>query len=112
MYEIETIVKLLDDIKLCLENREIVEKHRLIKTAFTRTRILSFEKIVKFIINLPKDGLPYEINKFLEQNLDSSFFVSKQAMSKARQLISENAIYELFKMTVFTEIENPNTFKG
>ncbi len=112
MYKIETVVKLLDEIKLCLENREFVEKHRLIKTAFTRTRILSFERIIKFIINMPKEGLPYEINKFLEQNIGSSLFVSKQAISKARQLISENAIYELFKMTVYTEIENPNTFKG
>ncbi len=88
MYKIETVVKLLDEIKLCLESKEFVEKHRLIKTAFTCIRILSFENIIKFIINLPKEGLPYEINKFLEQSLGSSYCVSKQAVSKARQLIS------------------------
>ncbi|MFV0518766.1 MAG: hypothetical protein ACK5LY_00695 [Lachnospirales bacterium] len=112
MFKEKQVMEILEQVKQLVKNEEFIVKHKIKNRSFIRNRMLSFSTIVLFIMTLPKNGLPFELEKFFEKHLDKEKTVSKQGFSKARQFISEKAFYELFEITSDIKIEEPKLFKG
>lgn len=76
------------------------EKYRIGK-AFTRTRNLSFSNLIYFILQSTHKSISINYTQLLEKlSHEKLTFVSKQAISKARQGISPDAFKELFRISV------------
>lgn len=81
---------------------------RLKKNAFTRKRMLTFEKITLLIVNLVRKTLQLELNLFTK-NLQQED-VTKQAFSKARQNLNP-VVFELLNEKFITEFYTDNEIK-
>lgn len=81
---------------------------RLKKTAFTRERMLTFEKITLFIVNLVRKTLQLELNMFTKNLQEGD--VTKQAFSKARQNLNPE-VFELLNEKFITEFYTDNEIK-
>ncbi|MFV0440141.1 MAG: IS4 family transposase [Lachnospirales bacterium] len=111
MYYKRNIIELMEKIKNKINNPDFINEHKPKNTSFIRNRRLSFNYIMSFILTLPKEGLTYELDKFFNINNNEEVTITKQAFSKARQLISEMAFYELYLLSTNVKIKNPNTYK-
>ena len=75
-------------------------KHR-IGNAFIRSRKLSFQNLIYFILRSVHKSISINYSKFMDSFKTSiPPFVSKQAISKARQRISRKAFLDLFRLSV------------
>lgn len=75
-------------------------KHR-IGNAFTRSGKLSFPNLIYFVLQSVHKSISVNYARFLDNfSSELSPFVSKQAISKARQGISHEAFLELFRLSV------------
>lgn len=75
-------------------------QHR-IGNAFTRSRKLSFQNLMYFILRSTHKSLSINYSELMDSFQTSILpFVSKQAISKARQGISHEAFHELFCLSV------------
>ena len=96
--------KILSSI-LQLSNEKInsecfLEKYR-IGNAFTRSGKLSFQNLIYFILRSSHKSISINYSQFLNCfPFEMPPFVSKQAISKARQGISHEAFLELFRLSV------------
>ena len=81
-------------------SEDFLTRHR-IGNAFTRSRKLSFSNLIYFVLQSVHKSIPINYSQFLD-NFSSEIppFVSKQAVSKARQGISHKAFLELFRLSV------------
>ena len=76
------------------------EKYR-IGNAFSRSGKLSFPNLMYFVLQSTHNSISINYSRMLDSFLPSSMpFVSKQAISKARQGISHEAFMELFRLSV------------
>jgi transposase DDE domain len=104
------IYNLIKDIKTLINSNEFKNKH-CEKATFTRNRKLSFRDVVYFILGLPRKSLPTELDLYFD---GKNISLSKQAFSKARYQISENAFKDIFNLT--TNIDSlankVNTYDG
>ena len=96
--------KLLTSILQCsndlITSKDFLTKHR-IGNAFTRSRKLSFPNLIYFILQSAHKSISINYSQFLDSFLSVvPPFVSKQAVSKARQGISHEAFLELFRLSV------------
>lgn len=66
------------------------------KETFTRNRKLSFQDVIYFILGLPRKPLPTELDLYFE---GENISLSKQAFSKARYQVSEDAFKDIFNLT-------------
>ena len=66
------------------------------KETFTRNRKLSFQDVIYFILGLPRKSLPAELDLYFE---GENISLSKQAFSKARYQVSEDAFKDIFNLT-------------
>lgn len=90
-------------------------KHR-IGNAFTRSRILSFQNLIYYILRSTHKSIAINYSELVD-SLNSSIppFVSKQAISKAKQGISHKAFIELFRNSVekfYRQSTNLHTWNG
>lgn len=90
---------------LRLSNEKINSEYFLKKyrmgNAFTRSGKLSFSKLVYFILHASHKSISINYSQFLDCfSSEIPPFVSKQAISKARQGISHGAFLELFHLSV------------
>lgn len=96
--------KLLTSILQCsndlITSEIFLTKHR-IGNAFTRSGKLSFTNLIYYILQSVHKSIPINYSKFMDCfSSGVPPFVSKQAISKARQGISHNAFVELFRLSV------------
>ena len=88
---IDESIKMTDDVR---------EKYR-IGNAFSRFGKLSFPNLMYFVLQSTHNSISINYSRMLDSLLPSSMpFVSKQAISKARQGISHGAFMELFRLSV------------
>lgn len=75
-------------------------KHR-IGNAFTRSRKLSFQNLIYFVLRSTHKSISINYSEFMD-SFQTSIppFITKQALSKARQGISHEAFLELFRLSV------------
>lgn len=106
-----SICTLMKTLKSPVASDDFKSKHNTEKTAFTRNRKLSFQDIIFFLLGMPRKSLPTELALYFGQK-DTG--ISKQAFSKARYKIPEEAFHEIFQLT--TDIHkfdsNPKTYDG
>lgn len=77
---------------------EFLARHRERDTAFVRDRILTFERIIFFLLNLIKSSLQAELDSFFEILYKNEFterIVTKSAFSIARKKFKASAFVEL-----------------
>lgn len=81
-----------------ITSEDFLTRHR-IGNAFTRSGKLSFSNLIYFVLQSVHKSIPINYARFLENfPSDLPIFVSKQAISKARQGISHKAFlnYSVF----------------
>lgn len=94
---LSSILQLSDDK---INSEYFLEKYR-IGNAFTRSGKLSFAKLIYFILHASHKSISINYSQFLDCfSSEIVPFVSKQAISKARQGISHEAFLELFRLSV------------
>ena len=83
-----------------ITSKDFLTRHR-IGNAFTRSGKLPFSNLIYFVLQSVHKSIPINYSQFLD-NFPSDIppFVSKQAVSKARQGISHKAFLELFRLSV------------
>lgn len=83
-----------------ISSEDFLKRHR-IGNAFTRSGKLSFSNLIYFVLQSVHKSIPINYSRFLDNfPSESPPFVSKQAVSKARQGISHKAFLELFRLSV------------
>ncbi len=98
-----------------ITSESFLTKHR-IGNAFTRSGKLSFTNLIYFILQSTHKSIQINYSIFLDSFLSETLpFVSKQAVSKARQGISHKAFLELFRLSVeqfYSRSANLHTWNG
>lgn len=97
----ENIIKVqefLSAIASKISSKELIDKYRLHICDFTRHKKMDFKSIFGFILSCPNHTLAHDLRHFL-RFLDPSdgLTFSKQAFSAARQHISPDGFYDLFR---------------
>lgn len=91
-----------------ITSKPFLQKHR-IGNAFSRTGKLSFENLIYFILQSTHKSLSSNYSQLMDSFSDQKIpFVSKQAVSKARQKISHEAFVDLFRISVEQFYKNPS----
>lgn len=84
--------------------------------SFSRKRKISFQQMIYFILNQSRRSLAVNISSMRLDFPTIDFpFITKQAISKARQNISYEAIRELFRLSVsyfYESIDNSTLWNG
>ena len=91
------LINILNNI---ISSNEFIDRHRLIKNAFTRKRSLPFKTIILILINLLKSSIQNELDKFFKTVSNSPLperVVTNSAFTQARQKLSHKAFTELNK---------------
>lgn len=91
-------IELIESLKQLIYSEWFRYDHRLCKTAFTRTRVLTFPILILLMVNLRKSSLLREIGLFFQTLTNSAilnFAITKAAFSKARHRISHLAFVTL-----------------
>jgi len=96
----ELLTSILQHSNELILSEGFLVRHR-IGNAFTRSGKLSFSNLIYFILQSAHKSIQINYSKFLDNFLPEAMpFVSKQAISKARQGISHKAFIELFRISV------------
>lgn len=111
--------KLLTSILQCsnalITSGDFLTRHR-IDNAFIRSGKLSFPNLIYFVLQSVHKSIPINYSRFLDNfSSDIPPFVSKQAVSKARQGISHKAFLELFRLSIkqfYSQHTNLSTWNG
>lgn len=94
----------VDHITASLRSITLLEKSRFKSSDFTRERKLPFERLVLYMLNLPKESTSVALLKFF--NLLGEESPTQQAFSKARNKINHLPFLETFTITALqTPIE-------
>lgn len=80
-----------------ISSDSFIKKYRILNTAFTRSRILTFPRLMLFILSLPRRTLSADLSSFLSFLDQGIPCTSKQAFSSARQNINPNAFLQLLR---------------
>lgn len=95
------VKSILDTIRKKITNENFINCYKLGPASFTRKRKLSFESLILFILGNSKSSTSVELSKFFKYlKLPKDTFITKQALSKARQKIKYSAFKALFETSV------------
>ena len=89
--------KLIDFLKEILHSKDFVDRNKKSANNFTRNRLLPFQTLFLYFINLPKGSYQDELEHFFKAlfRLDVPIkFVSKMALSLARKKLKYSAFIE------------------
>jgi hypothetical protein len=91
-------INLLNKLRNIIADPEFVARHRSEVTAFIRTRLLPFQTLIVFLLNLNKGAAQDELDNFFKtrDSLDvASRLVTAGALTKARKKLNYQAFTEL-----------------
>lgn len=89
---------LIEFLKIILHSADFVDRHKKSAKDFIRKRLLPFQTLVLYFINLPKGSYKDELDHFFKAlfRLDVPVsFVSKMALSLARRKLKHSVFIEL-----------------
>lgn len=95
--------KLIAHLKETIHDPEFLSRHRVTAADFTRNRLLTFPRLITFMINLVKGAIQDELDHFfkaLEHNQLPERVVTKSAFSQARRKMIHTALVELNRRLV------------
>ncbi|MBA3604273.1 MAG: IS4 family transposase [Parachlamydiaceae bacterium] len=87
------IDKIFSKMREVLLSKNFALRHKISQINFTRNRILTFVNTVSIILNLVRDSIASEIDRFCQKS--SLPFFTKSAFSQARHKLKETAFIEL-----------------
>ncbi|CCK80836.1 uncharacterized protein TOL2_C26770 [Desulfobacula toluolica Tol2] len=90
--------KLIEFLKNILYSEDFVNRNKKSPKDFTRKRILTFQTLILYFINLPKGSYQDELDHFFKALFKSEVavaMVSKMALSLARKKLKYSAFIEL-----------------
>ena len=93
-----TCAKLINFLKEILYSQDFIDRNKKSANDFTRSRLLPFQTLFLYFINLPKGSYQDELEHFFKAlfRLDVPIrFVSKMALSLARKKLKYSAFVEL-----------------
>ena len=93
-----TCAKLIEFLKKILYSQDFVNQHKRSPKDFTRNRLLTFQMLFLYFINLPKGSYQDELDHFFKAlfKLDVAVaMVSKMALCLARKKLEYSAFVEL-----------------
>lgn len=95
------VLRFFEDLKSLISSPQFLQRHRLNRKYFTRTRKLDFSGIICFLLRISQKSLSGEMSDYVSQFLVHTNIkrISKQAFSSARQKISYSAFEELLNFT-------------
>lgn len=100
--------EILEIIYQFLNSVELLNLGRFCKNDFTRNRVLCFQRLVSFIINLARKSLKLELNSFTKNlNIED---ITTQAFSKARKKLNP-IVFKLLNNKLIEEFYSDNEFK-
>ena len=99
MNSVQIVSSILQATNNKLVSKAFQEKYR-IGNSFSRSRKLSFSTLIYFILQSVPKSIPINYSQLLDSFPSPLPFVSKQAISKARQKISDGAFQEFFRLSV------------
>src|SRR6056297_1411967 len=111
----EYIMVALLTTKLTTEDYIFMIKNRKNPQDFSRKRKMGFKDTLLFMMNMVKKTLQVELNKFLEEILDKTELISKQAYSEARKKIKPEAFIELNNNVInglYRDVEDLELWNG
>ncbi|HEV8052511.1 MAG TPA: IS4 family transposase [Parachlamydiaceae bacterium] len=85
--------KIFSKMREVLLSKNFASRHKISQIDFTRNRILTFVNTVSIILNLVRDSIASEIDKFCQKSSLPIF--TKSAFSQARHKLTETAFIEL-----------------
>lgn len=110
-----TLTSILKSSNELIISESFRTKHR-IGNAFTRSGKLSFQNLIYFILRSTHKSISVNYSEFVDSFRSSiPTFVTKQALSKARQGISHEAFIELFRLSVehfYSQATDLRTWNG
>lgn len=110
-----TLTSILKSSNELIVSESFRAKHR-IGNAFTRSGKLSFQNLIYFILRSTHKSISVNYSEFVDSFRSSiPTFVTKQALSKARQGISHEAFIELFRLSVeqfYNQATDLHTWNG
>ena len=99
----ELYATLIKQLKKHLSDAEFIDRHRIGAQSFTRNRLLPFQTIVLFLINLLKGSVQDELDHFFKGFHNTGTWqrvVSKSAFCRARMKLSYLAFVELNQIII------------
>jgi hypothetical protein len=97
---------LADKANALIHSEDFRDKHKTMKTFFTRLRLMGFSAVLTLCLNFLRKSMQVEIDRYMElTDPEIEKPMTKQAFSKARHKIAPNAFKELFEMTGQTAFE-------
>ena len=76
-----SLPSLYEVIKTTTNNPLFLEKHRLLKNAFTRNRLLNFPTLILYLLNLRKHSNQVELDQFFKAINDEK--IASQVITKS-----------------------------
>ena len=101
------VAQILEVVKQLLFSKELFKIGKFKAENFSRNRVLSFNKVTLFIINLIRKSLQLELNNFT--NINGLKDVTKQAFSKARRKLNP-IVFKLLNNKLVSEFYTNNEF--
>jgi hypothetical protein len=89
--------QILSEVKRLMESEDFIARHKTREDAFTRTRKLSAQDIIRFVLGLKGTTQPFEIARYFSETKQTP--VSAGSMTKARTKLSWSAFGELLRLS-------------
>lgn len=94
------LTTMLSALRRTIHSDAFFNRSRVNETDFTRNRVLSFAKMITYIIWCAKTSLPSTLRFLLVDKLGGKESCTRQAFSKRRRSIKPEALEELFKLSM------------
>ena len=113
-----SLPSLYEVIKTTINNPLFLEKHRLLKNAFTRNRLLNFPTLILYLLKLRKHSNQVELDQFFKAINDekiASQVITKSAFFQSRKQVSYTAFVALNQSLineVYKQSNGLKTWKG
>jgi len=113
-----TIKNIYEELNNTINSFLFMDKYRLSKTAFTRTRILTFPTLILFLLNFRKHSNQVELDQFfknINKEKDASQVITKHAFFQSRKQLSHTAFIDLNQQIItstYKSVKDLKKWKG
>jgi hypothetical protein len=114
----KSIKNIFEALNNTINSASFLDKYRLLKTAFTRNRLLNFPMLILFLLNLRKHSNQVELDQFFKEinhEKEASQVITKHAFFQARKQLCYTAFIELNQQIitdVYTSIDHLKKWRG
>lgn len=113
-----TIKNICEELNNTINSFLFMDKYRLSKTAFTRTRILTLPTLILFLLNFRKHSNQVELDQFfknINKEKEASQVITKHAFFQSRKQLSHTAFIDLNQQIItstYKSVKDLKKWKG